>query len=231
MDARPINAVVTVGELIPTGNPGEYTFENAVYNNQADLSGNAAYDVEVGWVLFGPTASFFSGAQIAGSVHRYKLTALEVVDPNTISGTILWDEAGSEQFEVPMPGSWGISQRSANYSYGFPPSDAVYPELGNGFTTAAIQTDLWNITDQIESGGEGPGPSPSNTYKTTIGNAIALSFTITHSLGTLDVDIKVFDLNTGGDVYPGIVRTGPNTVRLDFTYPIEASSHRVIVRG
>ena len=143
---------------------------------------------------------------------------------------MVWDEEGSEGLQVPTNGvTSGISATSPNYKYGYAPSEGVYPELPQGFAVQTVQTDLNNITDQMTGGGEGPGPTTS--YKTTVGDASALTFTINHALGTLDVDVNVFELSTGSDVYPGVVRTGPNSVRLDFTYPIEAASHRVIVRS
>ena len=52
--ARIINGALTVDAFNPTGNPGEYTFENAIFNNQSDATGNGAYDVQVGFVLFFP---------------------------------------------------------------------------------------------------------------------------------------------------------------------------------
>lgn len=228
MDTRPFNATLLVSAFNPTGNPGEYTFESATFNNQADASGNGAFDIQVGYVLYVPSTNFNTGTQIPGVVHRYKLTAITIVDAATVSGTMIWDETGAEGLEVPTNGAGcGLSQVSPTAHYGYAPVDNIYPELPPGLAVQSVQTDLWNITDQASSGGGSSSPS----YKTTVGDASALSFVINHSLGTLDVDIIVFDINTGGDVYPGVVRTGPNAVRLDFTYPIETNSHRVIVRG
>jgi hypothetical protein len=230
VDTRPINATLVVSSFNPTGNPGEYTFENAVYNNQADSSGNGAYDVQIGYVVYVPSTNFNTGIQIPGVAHRYKLTEVNIIDPQTLSGTMIWDETGQEGLEVPTNGvGSALSQASPTLGYGYAPTDSIYPELPAGLTVQSVQTDLWNITDSQTGGGEGPGPS--QTYKTTVGDDSALSFTINHMLGTADIDVKVFDLNTGADVYPGIVRTGPNSARLDFTYPIEANSHRVIVRA
>lgn len=231
METRPINATLLVGSFNPTGNPGEYTFENATYVNQADQAGNGSWDVQVGFVLYVPATSFATGLPIPGVVHRYRLTSIgEITDPSLLSATMVWDELGQEGLEIPTPGSTcGLTQTSPNYKYGYAPSEGVYPDLPQGFAVQATQTDLWNITDQLETGGTGPGPGPAGTYKTTIGDASALSFTIHHSLGTRDVHVTVFELSTGENVYPGITRTGPNDVRIDFTYPVDADSHRVLI--
>ena len=229
METRPINGTLFVDAFNPTGNPGEYTFANAVYLNQADTTGNGAYDIVAGFVLYVPSTDFNTSVQLTGVVHRYRLTDVTVVDVATISGTMVWDETGAEGLQVPTNGVYsGISATSPNYKYGFAPSEAIYSDLPQGFAVQTVQTDLNNITDN-QSGG-GPGPGPSDAYKTTIGNSSAKTFVIQHDLNTFDVDIKVFDITTGGDVYPGIVRTGPNAIQLDFTYPIEPNSHRVIVK-
>jgi hypothetical protein len=230
VDARPVNASLFVTDFTPTGNPGEYSFTNAIYNNQSDITGNGAFDVQVGYVLYVPSTNFNTGAPIIGVIHRYKLIDVTVVDGSTINGIMVWDETGQEGLEIPTNGvGCGLSAVSPNLGYGYAPVDSFYPELPTGLTAQSVQTDLWNISDQNTGGGG--GPNPSDSYKATIGDNSTLSFVVNHSLGTLDIDVKVFDLNTGGDVFPGVVRTGPNNVRLDFTYPIESASHRVIIRS
>lgn len=228
MDIRPINASLVVSEFDPTGNPGEYTFTNATYNNQADESNNGAADVQVGWVLYVPSTNFNTAAQVPGVLHRYKLTSITLVDSATLSGTMVWDEVGEEGLEVPTNGvGCGLSEASPVAGFGYAPSPEIYPELTPGSATQSVQTDLWNIQDERDGGSSGP----SSTYKATIGDATALTFTIIHGLGSADVSVTIYEISTGADVYAGVTRTGPNDVQIDFTYPIEANSHRVIVRS
>lgn len=230
MDTRPINASLFVEAFTPTGNPGEYTFENARYSNLADRTGNGAFDVQVDFVLYVPASDFNTAAPIIGVVHRYKLTSVTVTDPGLVSGTMIWDESGQEGLEIPTNSiGCGLSQKSPVSGYGFAPTDAFYPDLPVGLAVQSVQTDLWNITDNATPG---PGPGPSGSvYKRTIGDSVADSFTLHHALNTLDISVTVYELSTGADVYAGIVRTGPNDVRIDFAYPIETNSHRVIVRS
>ena len=228
MDTRPINGTLYVETFNPTGNPGEYSFENAVFANQADSAGNGAYAVEVGFLLYVGSTDMGTAAILPGVLHRYKLTAVEVVDFSTINGTMVWDELGAEATEVPTNGSYaGLSQPSPNYKYGFAPSEGVYPDLPPGFAVQTVQTDLNNISDQQQSGG---GEGGTQTYKVTIGDASALNFNIHHSLGTTDVSVTIFEISTGEDVFAKVTRTGPNDVSIDFTYPVEVDSHRVLVR-
>lgn len=227
MEIRPINASLTVSEFDPTGNPGEYTFTNAVFNNQADESGNGAFDVVVGFVLFVPSTNFNSGTQVPGVVHRYKLTSVSVTDATTISGTMVWDETGEEGLEVPTNGvACGLSATSPVAGFAYAPSPEVYSELAAGSATQSVQADLWNIQDPHDA-----ASGPSSSYKTTVGDATALTFAIHHGLGSLDVSVTMYEISTGADVFAGVTRTGPDDIQIDFTYPIEANSHRVIVRS
>jgi hypothetical protein len=81
-------------------------------------------------------------------VHRYKLTALSVVDGQTLSGTVIWDEPGP-QVDVPTNGTYVLYAEVASDGYGSPPSDLVYNFLPPGSTTAALEIDLRDITNQL----------------------------------------------------------------------------------
>lgn len=151
--ARIINGALTVDAFIPTGNPGEYFFENAVFNNQSDATGSGAYDVQVGFVLFVPASDPNTFMPVPGVVHRYKLTDVVVVDNNTLSGTLLWDEPGLEA-DAPTNGvACLIAQTSAEKDLAIPAPDVVYPEVAAGSTIAALLNDQRNIVDLLSGGG------------------------------------------------------------------------------
>lgn len=227
MDSRPVNATLTVSSFDPTGNPGEYTFTNATYNNQADESNSGTSDVQIGFVLYVPSTNFNTGIEIPGVLHRYKLTAVTLVDSATLSGTMIWDETGEEALEVPTNGvSVGLSQVSPTIGFGYAPNDVIYPELRPGSTAESVQTDLWNKLDPHEA-----SSGPSSTFKATIGDAVSQSVTVTHGLASLDVSVTIYEISTGADVYAEVVRTDTNNVQINFTYVIPLNSHRVIVRS
>lgn len=152
--ARPINAALSVSEFIATVNPGEYTFAGAIFNNQADATNNGAFDVAVGFVLFIPATDLNLGAPIPGIYHRYKLTAVSVVDASTLNGTVLWDEPGTEQ-DVPTNNCTVLlAETTPNLKLATLPSDAVYSELGAGSTFQAFSVDQRVLMDN--TGGSGP---------------------------------------------------------------------------
>jgi hypothetical protein len=157
--ARLINGALTVDAFVPTGNPGEYTFENALFNNQADATGNGAFDVQTGFVLFVPASDPNTFLAIPGLLHRYKLTAVVVTDVNTMSGTLLWDEVGAE-VDAPTNGvACLIAETTTESQLAIPAIDVGYPDVAAGSTLAAILNDQRNIVDL--AGGKGaPGLAP-----------------------------------------------------------------------
>ncbi len=144
---RPINATLYVDNFVG-GSPGEYTFANAVFENQSDATGNGAYDVQVGFLLYVPATDLALGTPIPGIIHRYKFTTVTPVDNYTLSGTILWDELGTED-DSPTNGSYSLlCQPSTKLKYGLLPSDSVYTNLPPGSTVDSMLLDTNDIADE-----------------------------------------------------------------------------------
>lgn len=222
---RPISAALTVSAFAATGVPGEYTFEGAIYNNQADATGNGAFDVQVGFILYVPASDLETFMPISGVVHRYKLTAVTAVDPSTLNGTIIWDDIGVETDEVPTNGvGCLLGEPSLNKHLAFLTIDSLYPELFVGNTAAASTNEVWS---KLDSG----GGSTSNTYRSYIGNNSDVEFMVIHNLGSFDVTVDIYDTTNGTTVYGGVVREDTNTVLLYFTEPPIVDGFRVLIRS
>lgn len=147
--ARPINAALTVSAFTPTGNAGEYTFESALFTNQADATGNGAFDITPGFVIYVPASDVNTFMPIPGIFHRYVLTDVTAVDQGTLSGTILWDEPGDEVDAVTNGAACLLAQVTPNLKLGMLPSDAVYSEFVAGNTAEAFAVDERNILDAV----------------------------------------------------------------------------------
>ncbi len=66
--------------------------------------------------------------------------------------------------------------------------------------------------------------------KQTIGGSASIA--VVHGFNTTDVAVEVYEISSGLTVYPGVIRTSVNAIRLDFgSQAIAANSHRVIVQG
>jgi len=91
---------------------------------------------------------------------------------------------------------------------------------GNITGTITAQTDLVNyIASQINAG----------KYVVNIGNNIATSFTVTHNLNSLDVDVELYENATGDTVLADVLRTGVNTISVSFASAPTTNQYRVIV--
>lgn len=163
--AQTVNGVLYVEYFTPTGNPGEYTFENGVFNNQNDSTGEGAMIINDTFVMFAPVVDINTFMPIVGQVNRYKFTSLTYVDTVRISGTILFDETG-EEIGVPGNGIFCmVSKATPNLRLAAPPLDDIYSDLVKGGTIAAMLNDLINILDKTSgSGTTGSTRPPEQLY-------------------------------------------------------------------
>jgi len=69
-----------------------------------------------------------------------------------------------------------------------------------------------------------------NKYSQTLSTS-ATSYTITHSLGTLDVMVIIYNTSTGEQVFCDVYNATTNTVTLNFAVAPTASLYRVVVVG
>lgn len=150
--ARIVNGALYVDSFTPTGNPGEYTFENALFNNQTDFTGNGAYDLTVGFVIFVPATDINTSLTVAGRTNRYVFTSIEYIDIVRVSGTILWDSL-EEEIDIPTNSTFClVSQTTPNLKLAIPAVDNVYSDVASGSTLAAMLNDIINIMDKLSSG-------------------------------------------------------------------------------
>jgi hypothetical protein len=147
--SRVINGTLYVDVYNPTANPGEYTFTNAIYENQADATGNGAYDLQLGFLLYTQATDLNTAMPVPGVFHRYKVTAITVIDPGTIDATILWDEAReTTEIDAPTNGAYGIiCEPSAADDFGSIAAVGVYYNLNSGADIGSYVSDIRNKID------------------------------------------------------------------------------------
>jgi hypothetical protein len=165
--AQPVNGVLYVDYFTPTGNPGEYRFENGVYNTQTDLTGQGAYALDTSFVMFVPVLEPNTAAPALGVVNRYRLKDIAVKDNSLISGTIVFDESGLE-IRVPAANAFCLVSQTTQYlRLAAPPADSLYTDLIAGGTIAAMLNDLVNIIDHL--GRKPVIPDPAQLFITANG--------------------------------------------------------------
>jgi hypothetical protein len=65
----------------------------------------------------------------------------------------------------------------------------------------------------------------------SVGNSTNTSFAVTHSLGTRDVQVQVYDNATYDTVEVDVIRTGTNTVTVSFASAPATDAYRVVIIG
>ena len=113
-------------------------------------------------------------------------------------------------------------------------------------TVGTISSGTWEATDVAVAHG-GTGASDAAGAKTNLGfmtryalsndllvpSSGVVSWTVTHNLGTKDVNVQVYDITTGAQVEVEVVRTSNSVVTLSWVAStnVEADSYRVVVIG
>lgn len=68
-------------------------------------------------------------------------------------------------------------------------------------------------------------------FAVSIGDGTTTALTVTHNLGTLDVEVQVYDISTGATVEPDIVRATTNTCTITFATAPTTNQFRCLVQG
>ena len=107
-------------------------------------------------------------------------------------------------------------------------------------TLGTITTGVWTGTDIAVADG-GTGASTASGAKTNlgimtrfaqdVGNGAATSIAVTHSFGTKDVNVMVFDNSTFEQVFPDVVMTSTSVVTVSFGVAPATDAYRVVVIG
>lgn len=195
---RIISGALDVASFDSTGNAGEYTITHAAYSSVYDPMGNGAADLHVGMVLYVQASDPNTFTQIPGVVHRYKITALTVLDQQFINATVVWDESGQEQ-DVPTNGVTSvITETTAVKKLGYALPLDFYPTIAPGTAAGVANSDAANITDLQPVGSTGGLLFVQSTLSTT--------WTIHHGKNSVDFVYSIYDENR--------VPTWPNEIEV-----------------
>jgi hypothetical protein len=107
-------------------------------------------------------------------------------------------------------------------------------------TLGTIGTGVWEATDVAVLHG-GTGASTASAARTnlgviekvvaTIGDGSATSFAITHSRGTTDVTVEVYDASTNDTVIANVNRNSTSQVTVSFASAPASNAYKVVVIG
>jgi hypothetical protein len=68
-------------------------------------------------------------------------------------------------------------------------------------------------------------------FSTNVGDGTATTITVTHNLGTKDVDVTLFNNSTGADVWADATRNTTNTVTFTMPSAPAAGAYRAVIQG
>lgn len=91
--------------------------------------------------------------------------------------------------------------------------------------TSGLAVDLTTLEPKLVTDGF------TKKYSASVGNGSATSIAVTHSLGTRDVQVQVYDNATYDTVETDVVRTDANTVTVTFATAPSNNAYRVVVIG
>lgn len=217
--SRIIHGILSVPSFNPTGNTGEYSFTNAVYQNQSDMEGYGVSGIKEGFILVVPASDLAASNMIPGAAHRYRLTSVTDLDfaNATFSGVMVWDETG-EEIDQPTNGvACIISEPTPNYRFGLPVSSQVYPDLSPGLSEAAHALDLLQIIDTLGTDWNKIKNPPTTISGYGISDAVNVStLGVDNGVATLDSTGKLSTSQiphalVGGMSYMGVWDASTNT--------------------
>ena len=214
--SRIVNGIISIPSFNPTGNPGEWTFTGAQFSSQSDTTGSGAFLVTVGFVVYVPASDPNTFLEIPGVIHRYRLTAVNVVDAGTLGGTLIWDEEGSE-IDAPTNGATCIiSAATTSRALGLPVDPMLYTALPAGAATSAYNVDTQDILDKSIGGG---------SYK-HVQSTAATQWNVTHNQNNSDFIYTLFDAN-GAQIIPDtIIAISNNEVQVNV---LEAMAGKLVL--
>ena len=114
---------------------------------------------------------------------------------------------------------------------GTPTADAgILVERG----TSADAEILWNETSDVWQIGQVGGNyhNIARKYATTIGDGTAISYTVTHNLGTKDLTVQIFENNADyNQIEADVQHTSDSVVTVKFASAPTAGEYRVVIVG
>jgi hypothetical protein len=175
------------------------------HNGSAAKVGYFGYDDSTGFFTFIPDATnsseVFSGTQGTVSVLAYNIGANTVLSGTTLGSTIVTSSLTA--VGTLATGTWAAT-------------DVAVLHGGTGASTAAAARTNLGATTKVTG---------------TIGDGSATAIAVTHSLGTDDVVVEVYDASNKETVICDVDRTSTNAVTLTFASAPASNAYKVVIIG
>ena len=175
------------------------------HTGSAAKVGYFGYDDSTGYFTYIPdatnTSEVFSGTQGTISALAYNIGANAVLSGTTLGSTIVTSSLTA--VGTIATGTWAAT-------------DVAVAHGGTGASTAAAARTNLGATTKVTG---------------TIGDGSATAIAVTHSLGTDDVLVEVYDASSKETVICDVDRTSTNAVTLTFASAPASNAYKVVIIG
>ena len=175
------------------------------HTGSAAKVGYFGYDDSTGYFTYIPdatnTSEVFSGTQGTISALAYNIGANAVLSGTTLGSTIVTSSLTA--VGTIATGTWAAT-------------DVAVAHGGTGASTAAAARTNLGATTKVTG---------------TIGDGSATAIAVTHSLGTDDVLVEVYDASSKETVICDVDRTSTNAVTLTFASAPASNAYKVVIVG
>lgn len=206
-------------------------------------STDALTTAAAGTILPDDAAAVGTAASFARSDHKHAIDA-------AVAGSIQPDDAAAEGVSTSFSRADHKHSIVGDVAGAIQPDDAAAEGVSTSFSRAdhkhSIVAAVAGAIAAGDAAAEGvatsfarsdhvhssPATWPPRKFSLNLGDAVATSFNVDHTFGTLDVLVQVYDTATGETVSPlTVARTTTNRVVVTFTVAPGANAYRAVVIG
>lgn len=191
---------------------GTSTNVSFIWNETSDYWSTVTEPLHIGSIA-DATSAYTGNKYLVSDAGVIKYLSSADLAGDVITGITI---SGSNGITVSGSGTTSITVSGVNATT----SAAGVVELATSAETLAMSSSTLAVT---------PSGLAALRYATTGPAAPATSMVVTHSLGTNDVMVQVYEVATGETVECDVVRTTTNVVTLGFCSPVTTNALRVLV--
>ena len=218
---------VAIGQAV--GTTADVTFNSVTVSGNLTVSGTTT-TVNTETITLADNVILIN-SNATGSASEDGGIEIERGDDSNV--TLLWDETNNR---------WTVGSESfvAGSFIGDLTGTILTASQTNITAIGTIATGEWQATDiAVAHGGTGASTAAGaktnlgfmTRYAATIGNNSDTAIAVTHSLGTEDVVVEVYDATTKETVICDVDRTSTNAVTLTFSTAPDTNAIRVVIIG
>jgi hypothetical protein len=197
-----------------------------VCTTAGDFFANAATPLTVGDQVICNTAAA-AGASVEGDFVIVQ-SDTDIATATTV-GLASFPTAGGTS--ITAAGAVSLAAQSSTGTYGTATAVSQVTVDGKGIVTGGSDVNIAIPSTQVTDFCAAVETCVGNglNYAATIGDGTATSIAVTHSLGTRDVIVQLYDISTYDTIYCDVVRTSTSVVTISTTTAIASNDARILI--